>query len=154
MIFFNTLSGSKSILQHHLIKNEIQKEDNHLSFDINLSNLELTSLSKQEPYLSFFHKVNLSNNSLGNNLHYLHTLQECTELDLSKNNITSLKLFPTLSNLKTLLLSNNKITDYGEIVEIIKKHNLTKLDVKENPLYMDAFISEVKNNHTSLILVV
>lgn len=134
--------------------NEILENENKLSNNINLSNLELTTLSNQESYLAFYHNINLSNNSLKNYLYNLHTLQECVELDLSNNGITSLKTFPTLRNLKTLLLSNNNITDLEEIYIIIKKHSLIKLDVEGNSINKDLLISHVKNNHESLILIV
>lgn len=116
--------------------------------------MELTTLSNQEPYLAFYQKVNLSHNYLRNCLYSLHTLQECTELDLSNNDITSLKAFPTLPSLKVLLLLDNKITDYEEVIEVIKRHNLTFLNVKGNPLIKDLLVGEVKNNNLILDLII
>ena len=117
--------------------------------------MELTTLSSQEPYLAFYQEINLNNNHLGNQLQQLHTLQECVKLDLSHNSITSLKGFPTMRSLQVLLLSDNQITDSDEVLDLIKRHDLTKLDLKENPvLNMDSLVNKIKNSSSNIEVVV
>jgi hypothetical protein len=108
--------------------------------------MQLTTIYTQEPYLTFYNEINFSNNFLGNQLHQLYILQECIVLDLSNNNISSLKTFPTLHNLKILLLTDNQITSPEEIMVLIRKHNLRKLDITSNPhLNKNLLIKEIEN---------
>ncbi|XP_023245140.1 geranylgeranyl transferase type-2 subunit alpha [Copidosoma floridanum] len=136
---------SKCILEYclHAVINDNNK--NKVIRNVDLSNLKLTSLSSQEPYLAFLHEVNLRNNNLENKIFQLYTLQQCRKLDLSNNAVSSLKKFPKMKNLRILLLSNNHISESQEILDLVGAHNLEKLNVKGNPIVdIDSLVSEIK----------
>ncbi|XP_003426785.1 geranylgeranyl transferase type-2 subunit alpha [Nasonia vitripennis] len=137
---------SKYTLYYNLNPIDVEPDGSDNACDINLSNLELTSISSQEPYLTFYREVNFSNNCIENRLHQLYTLQQCVKLDLSKNNISSIKSFPTLHNLRVLLLHENQINNYEEVCDLIQRHNLTKIDLQGNPfLDKESLVSKIKN---------
>ncbi|KAL7304537.1 hypothetical protein TKK_0003323 [Trichogramma kaykai] len=99
---------------------------------IDLSNLDLTTLGGCESYLTFCSKINLQFNLLSNEVLYqLYCLQQCKSLNLSQNNLTSLKSFPILHNLENLVLYPNEITDL-EASDILKKHATKKLVIAGN----------------------
>ncbi|KAG7187951.1 hypothetical protein KM043_013913 [Ampulex compressa] len=100
---------------------------------IDLSGLYLSALHENH-YLSLLESVNLDTNRLSNALHQLSTLQECKELSLSDNTLRSLQQFPTLRKLKVLSLRNNNLKDLEEIYQLIKRHDLDKLDLRDNPV--------------------
>ncbi|XP_063984457.1 geranylgeranyl transferase type-2 subunit alpha isoform X2 [Diachasmimorpha longicaudata] len=129
---------------HNLWKNE---SDTGINSTIDLSNRELTILYNEQ-YFSLFEEVNLGANQLGNSLHRLGALQECKKLSLSSNSLTSLKSFPTLSSLEVLSLRNNELTSLDEISDLIKRHKLIKIDLRDNPLWEDSVITAelAKNN--------
>lgn len=146
-------SGSKCILDYSLNSSDDGKGRTDHSID--LSNFELTTLSSHVQYLTFYRELNVSNNNLGKKLHQLIVLKECQTLDLSNNGITSLKAFPTLSCLKILLLSSNQITDHEEIINVMKQHNLTKLDLKSNPISdLDSLVNKIKDISPNVEVVV
>lgn len=120
-----------------------------------MSNLELTSISSQGPYLTFYREVNFSGNCIGNKLCQLYTLQQCVKLDVSKNNISSVKSFPTLHSLRVLLLSDNQIKNCEEVCDLIQRHNLTKIDLQGNSLLdTESLVSKIKNISSDIEVVV
>ncbi|XP_033227402.1 geranylgeranyl transferase type-2 subunit alpha isoform X2 [Belonocnema kinseyi] len=96
-----------------------------------LSGLGLTTLCN-ENYFAFLEEINLGANNLGNSLHRLYAFRECTRLSLSSNNIKSISKFPTLHKLQVLSLRNNGISSIKEVLDLVKRHNLLKLDIREN----------------------
>ncbi|XP_011495151.1 PREDICTED: geranylgeranyl transferase type-2 subunit alpha [Ceratosolen solmsi marchali] len=123
-------------------------------FLIIISNMQLTTIYLQKPYLTFYNEIDFSNNSLGYQLYQLYILQECIKLDLSNNNISSLKAFPTLHNLKILLLSENKITNLEEVLDLIRRHSLKQLDLKANPLLNFSLLTkEIKKSSLYLEII-
>lgn len=46
----------------------------------------------------------------------------------------NLKKFPTLQNLEVLSLRNNKLDNLEEILQLLKRHKLKLLDLRENPI--------------------
>lgn len=156
-VFINIIClilGSKLIVEYKLL--ETWKEENKLEIQsrIDLSGLNLTKLHTNH-YFSFFEEVNLGANQLKNSLCQLSTLQRCTKLSLSSNDLTSLKRFPTLYNLEVLSLRNNKLVSTKEIVNLIKRHkNLKRLDLRNNPVCEEIDIAEIQdiNPHVEICL--
>ena len=107
--------------------------DNYNDSYLKFSSLELSSIYCHE-HFTFFKKIDLSNNYLANKIHQLWALRKCTYLDLSNNNITDIKQFPKLPNLKVLLLSNNEISNIEDVHNLMKQILLTKIDLVGNPL--------------------
>ncbi|XP_017756482.1 PREDICTED: geranylgeranyl transferase type-2 subunit alpha-like [Eufriesea mexicana] len=123
---------SKYIIEHKLY--EIwNTEDQEIKLEIDLSGLQLTTLSNDE-YLSFFEQLNLGANFLSNSLHQLSFLQSCKKLSLSSNELENLKKFPILQNLEVLSLRNNKLNNLEEILQLVTRHKLKILDLRENPI--------------------
>ncbi|XP_076624334.1 rab geranylgeranyltransferase subunit alpha isoform X1 [Colletes latitarsis] len=122
---------SKYVIEYKLYELWNTEEDEEIKSKIDLSGLNLTTLSNNE-HLSFFEEVNLGANFLSNSLHELHFLQNCKKLSLSSNQLESLKKFPTLQNLEILSLRNNKLENLDEILQLLKKHKLKFLDLREN----------------------
>ncbi|KAK2588533.1 hypothetical protein KPH14_006312 [Odynerus spinipes] len=125
---------SKYLLEYKLHKMWEQESNLEIQSKIDLSALNLTTLHNNQ-YFTFFEEVNLSANDLGRSLNQLSSFQCCTKLSLSSNQIKSLKSFPTLNNLEFLSLRNNNLSDINEILDLIKRHNLMKLDLRDNPIY-------------------
>ncbi|XP_012218287.1 geranylgeranyl transferase type-2 subunit alpha [Linepithema humile] len=145
---------SKFLVEYKLV--EIWKEESNLEMQsrIDLSGLDLTKLHNNH-YFSFFEEINLGANQLGNSLHQLSTLQRCTKLSLSSNNLTSLKRFPTLNNLEVLSLRNNKLVSTEEILNSIKRHkNLKKLDLRDNLICDEIDVIKIQdiNPHLEIYL--
>lgn len=69
---------------------------------------------------------------MGNSLHRLCAFRECKRLSLSSNDITSISKFPTLNKLQVLSLRNNEISSIEEVLDLVRRHNLLKLDIREN----------------------
>lgn len=46
----------------------------------------------------------------------------------------NLKKFPILQNLEVLSLRNNKLNNLEEILQLLKRHKLKLLDLRENPI--------------------
>jgi len=146
--------GSKLLVEYKLL--EIWKEESNLEIQskIDLSGLDLTKLHNNH-YFSFFEEVNLGANQLENSLYQLSTLQRCTKLSLSSNDLTSLKYFPTLYNLEVLSLRNNKLISMKEIINLIKRHkNLRRLDLRNNPVCEEIDIAKIEttNSHVEICL--
>lgn len=133
MIYFSFV-GSKYLLEYTFKKMWEEESDSEMQTKIDLSGLNLTTLHNSQ-YFAFFEEVNLSANNLGRSLNQLSSFQYCKKLSLSSNQIKSLKHFPTLSNLEFLSLRNNELSDINEILNLIKRHNLMKLDIRDNPIY-------------------
>lgn len=152
-IFF-VIVGSKFLVEYKLF--EIWKEESNFEMKsrIDLSGLDLTKLHNNH-HFSFFEEINLSANQLGNSLHQLSTLQRCTKLSLSSNNLISLKRFPILNNLEVLSLRNNKLVNTDEIFNLIKQHeNLQKLDLRDNLICDEIDIIKIQdiNAHLEIYL--
>ncbi|XP_076381613.1 rab geranylgeranyltransferase subunit alpha isoform X1 [Megalopta genalis] len=124
---------SKYIIEYKLHELWSTEEDNEIKLKIDLSGLNLTTLSTNE-YLSFFEELNLSSNCLSISLHQLSLLQNCKKLSLSSNQLESLEKFPTLDRLKVLSLRNNKLNNLQEILQLLARHKLKSLDLRENPV--------------------
>jgi hypothetical protein len=142
--------GSKFLVEYKLF--EIWKEESNLEMQsrIDLSGLDLTKLHNNH-YFSFFEEINLGANQLGDSLHQLSTLQRCTKLSLSSNNLTSLKHFPTLNNLEVFSLRNNKLVSTEEILNLIKRHeNLKKLDLRNNLVCDEIDVTEIQDIRSHL----
>ncbi|XP_058805294.1 geranylgeranyl transferase type-2 subunit alpha isoform X2 [Phymastichus coffea] len=130
-------------------------ENIDINYSIDLSTSEITTLSSHVQYLTFYRDVNLANNYLGSKLYQLYTLQECETLDLSNNTITSLRAFPTLNCLKILLLTGNQITNSEEVIGVIERHNLSKLDLRSNPIpELASLVNKIKDNYPDIKVVV
>ncbi|XP_066584972.1 geranylgeranyl transferase type-2 subunit alpha-like [Prorops nasuta] len=127
---------SKYVIQYVLHNIWKMENDNEMKLIIDLSNLNLTMLSNHH-YFTFFEQVNLGSNYLNNSLHLLSAFKQCKILDLSNNELKSIKSFPVLSKLRKLSLKDNKLTDVEEVVNLIKRHNLTELDLRNNPMYLE-----------------
>ncbi|XP_046830002.1 geranylgeranyl transferase type-2 subunit alpha [Vespa crabro] len=125
---------SKYLLEYTFKKIWEEENDSEIQTKIDLSGLNLTMLHNSH-YFTFFEEVNLSANNLETSLNQLSSFQYCKKLSLSSNQIKSLKHFPTLKNLEFLSLRNNEISDINEILDLIKRHNLMKLDLRDNPIY-------------------
>ncbi|XP_047360586.1 geranylgeranyl transferase type-2 subunit alpha isoform X2 [Vespa velutina] len=125
---------SKYLLEYTFKKIWEEENDSEIQTKIDLSGLNLTMLHNSH-YFTFFEEVNLSANNLETSLNQLSSFQYCKKLSLSSNQIKSLKHFPTLKNLEFLSLRNNEISDINEISDLIKRHNLMKLDLRDNPIY-------------------
>lgn len=124
---------SKYVIDYKLYKIWDIEEDQGIRLEIDLSGLNLTTLSNSE-YLSFFEEINLGANSLTDSLHQLSFLQNCKKLSLSSNQLKSLKQFPILDNLEVLSLRNNELKNCDEILQLLVKHKLKSLDLRENPV--------------------
>ncbi|XP_076753039.1 rab geranylgeranyltransferase subunit alpha isoform X1 [Xylocopa sonorina] len=124
---------SKYVIEHKLYKLWSSEDDQEMKSEINLSGLNLTTLNNNEQ-LGFFEEINLNSNFLSDSLHQLSFLQNCKKLSLSNNQIENLKKFPTLQNLKVLSLRDNKLNNLEEILELLSKHKLQSLDLRENPV--------------------
>lgn len=136
---------SKFLVEYKLF--EIWKEESNLEIQsrIDLSGLDLSKLHNNH-YFSFFEEINFSANQLGNSLHQLSTLQRCTKLSLSNNNLTSLKRLPILNNLEVLSLRNNKLVSTNEILNLVKQYkNLKKLDLRDNLVCDEIDVIEIQN---------
>lgn len=125
---------SKYLLEYKLYRVWEQEDNLQVQSKIDLSGLNLTTLHNNQ-YFTFYDEVNLGANDLGKSLGQLSSLQCCTKLSLSSNGIKTLKSFPTLKNLEFLSLRNNKLSDLDEILDLIKRHNLIKIDLRDNPIY-------------------
>lgn len=55
----------------------------------------------------------------------------------------NLKEFPMLQNLEVLSLRNNKLNNLEEILQLLTKHKLKLLDLRENPI---CNIKELENS--------
>ncbi|XP_015517321.2 geranylgeranyl transferase type-2 subunit alpha isoform X1 [Neodiprion lecontei] len=95
--------------------------------------MNLTTLW-MERYMSFMEQINLAGNQLGDSLQKLCALQSCVKLSLSSNGIKSLQRFPTLESLRFLSLRDNKLSSLDEILDLVKRNNLTELDIRDNPV--------------------
>ncbi|XP_024946850.1 geranylgeranyl transferase type-2 subunit alpha [Cephus cinctus] len=126
---------SKYLIDYVLHNTWLQEDKTNEVTSLDMSNYNLTLLCN-EHYLSFYSEVNLCGNNLGNSLHRLHSLQRCKKLSLSCNGIKSLEQFPTLFSLKVLLLRYNELSSVDEILELVKRHRLITLDIRENLVCM------------------
>ncbi|XP_076182384.1 rab geranylgeranyltransferase subunit alpha isoform X1 [Ptiloglossa arizonensis] len=124
---------SKCIIEYKLYELWNSEGDQEIKSEIDLSKLNLTTLNSNE-HLGFFEEVNLDANFLSNSLYQLSCLQNCKKLSLSNNQLESLKKFPMLQNLEVLSLRNNKLRNLEEISQLLKKHKLKSLDLRENPI--------------------
>ncbi|XP_033311092.1 geranylgeranyl transferase type-2 subunit alpha isoform X1 [Bombus bifarius] len=124
---------SKYIIEYKISELWNIEEDQETEIEIDLSGLNLTTLSNNE-YLSFFEQINLSANYLSHSLNQLSLLQSCRKLSLSSNQMENLKEFPMLQNLEVLSLRNNKLNNLEEILQLLTKHKLKLLDLRENPI--------------------
>ncbi|XP_014485612.1 PREDICTED: geranylgeranyl transferase type-2 subunit alpha isoform X2 [Dinoponera quadriceps] len=125
---------SRLLVEHKL--NEIWKQegDSEVQLKVDLSGLGLTSLHNNH-YFGLFEEVNLGANHLKDRLYQFSTLQRCTKLSLSGNDITSLRRFPTARSLEFLSVRNNKLTCTEEILDFVRRHEkLKRLDLRDNPL--------------------
>ncbi|XP_026670397.1 geranylgeranyl transferase type-2 subunit alpha isoform X2 [Ceratina calcarata] len=142
---------SKYSIEYKLYELWSMEEDKDVKSEIDLSGLNLTSLGNNG-HLSFFVEINLGANSLSNSLHELSLLQNCRKLSLSSNQLESLSKFPTLEHLEVLLLRNNRLNDVEELLQLLEKHRLKLLDVRENPLCdnkdLPPIITELNYNST------
>lgn len=100
---------------------------------LDLSGLNLTTLRNEE-HFAFLKEVNLGLNNLSNSLGRLSALKSCEKLSLSSNRLESLKNFPVLVNLQVLSLRNNQIQNLSEVLDLVRKQKLLKLDIRENPV--------------------
>lgn len=131
-----------------------QEESLEIQSKIDLSGLGLTSLYNNH-YFSLFEEVNLGANHLKDCLYQFFTLQRCTKLSLSSNNVTSLKHFPTICNLEFLSVRNNKLANTEEILDFIKRHEkIKRLDLRDNPVCAEIDISKIReiNPHLEVCL--
>lgn len=123
------------------------EENNEIKSQVDLSGLDLTTLGNNG-FLSFYEEINLGANLLSDNLCELSSLQNCKKLSLSSNQLDSLKNFPTLENLEVLSLRNNKLRDVEEIIELLGRHKLHSLDIRDNPICniekLEANIKQIK----------
>ena len=110
-----------------------EEDEEHTKNRADLSGLGLTTL-RNENYFAFLEEINLGANNLANSLHRLNALHECKRLSLSSNDIKSIARFPTLPKLQVLSLRNNRISNVEEVLDLVKRHNLLKLDIRENPV--------------------
>lgn len=124
---------SQFIIKYKVYELWYIEEDQEINLEIDLSGLNLTTLNNNE-HLGFFEQVNLSANCLSNLLNQLSLLQNCKKLSLSSNQLKNLKKFPTLQNLEVLSLRNNKLNNLEEILQLLKRHKLKLLDLRENPI--------------------
>ncbi|XP_011138435.2 geranylgeranyl transferase type-2 subunit alpha isoform X2 [Harpegnathos saltator] len=125
---------SRLLVEYKL--HEMWKEESNLEIrsKIDLSGLSLTSLHNNH-YFSLFEEVNLGANYLKDHLYQFSTLQRCTKLSLSSNDVTSLKHFPIVRNLEFLSIRNNKLASTEEILDFVKRHEkLKRLDLRDNPV--------------------
>lgn len=137
--------GSKLIVEYKLYEIWEQESNEEIRSKIDLSGLDLTDLHNNQCF-SIFEEINLGANQLGNSLYQFFTLQRCTKLSLSSNNLTSLKCFPTLHNLEVLSLRNNKLQNAKEILDVVERHeNLKKLDLRDNPVCEEIDINKLQN---------
>lgn len=118
----------------------------------NLSGLGLTILYK-ENYFSFHQEINLDSNNLGNFLQRLSSLVECEKLSLSNNGVSSTEHFPTLPKLKILILRNNEIFNIEDILNLLKRNNLSELDIRENRL-SESDVEKIGNMHLSTNVII
>ncbi|XP_076281914.1 rab geranylgeranyltransferase subunit alpha isoform X1 [Lasioglossum baleicum] len=132
---------SKYVIEYKLHELWSTEEDEDINLKIDLSGSNLTTLSSNE-YLSFFEEVNLNSNFLLISLHQLSLLQNCKKLFLSNNQLESLEKFPTLDNLEVLSLRNNKLNNLKEILQLLTRHKLKSLDLRENPV---CNVTELRN---------
>ncbi|KOC63966.1 Geranylgeranyl transferase type-2 subunit alpha [Habropoda laboriosa] len=124
---------SKYVIEYKLSELWDIEGDQDVKSEIDLSGLNLTTLSNNE-HLNFFEEINLGANFLSNSLHQLSFLQNCKKLSLSSNELDSLEKFPTLQNLEILSLRNNKLNNVEEILQLLIRHKLKLLDLRENPV--------------------
>ncbi|CAK9801488.1 Geranylgeranyl transferase type-2 subunit alpha [Anthophora quadrimaculata] len=124
---------SKYIIEYKLFELWDIEGNQDVKSEIDLSGLNLTTLSNNE-HFSFFEEVNLGANFLSNSLHQLSVLQNCKKLSLSSNELDSLEKFPTLQNLEILSLRNNKLSNVEEILQLLRRHKFKLLDLRENPV--------------------
>lgn len=124
---------SKYVVEHRLDQLWKSEGDFEVKSQVDLSGLDLTTLHNDE-CLGFFEEVNLGANSLSRSLHRLVSLQACKKLSLSSNQLENLKTFPSLPNLRVLSLRNNKLCDAEDILGLVGRHQLTRLDIRENPV--------------------
>lgn len=121
-----------------------EESNSEIQLRIDLSGLGLTRLHNNH-YFSFFEEVNLGANQLNDSLYQLSTLQRCTKLSLSSNDLTSLRRFPTLYNLEVLSLRNNGLASTDEILDLIERHkNLKRLDLRDNPVCNEIDIAKIQ----------
>ncbi|XP_057328588.1 geranylgeranyl transferase type-2 subunit alpha [Microplitis mediator] len=124
---------SKYLLDYKLHTFGENEEDFDTWSITDLSNLQLTILYNEHG-LSFVEQLNISGNQLNHSLHRLAVLQNCRKLALCNNNLANLKNFPYLSSLKYLSLRKNKLTNIEDILNLLKQHKLTELDIRDNLL--------------------
>lgn len=130
--YYNDLR-SAYVVEHSL--NELWNNESldEIKRTLDLSGLGLTTLRNEE-YFAFLEEANLGLNNLSNSLGRLSALKFCEKLSLSSNRLKSLKNFPVLENLRILSLRNNEIQDLSEILDLVRKQKLVKLDIRENPV--------------------
>lgn len=150
----SVISGSRLLVEHKL--HEIWKEEGNLEMQskIDLSGLGLTNLHNNH-YFSLFEEVNLGANHLKDRLYQFSTLQRCTKLSLSGNDVTSLKRFSTMRNLEFLSVRNNKLSSPDEILDLVKRHkNLKRLDLRDNPVCKEIDTTKIReiNPHLEICL--
>lgn len=141
-------------MEHKL--NEIWKQegDSEIQPKIDLSGLGLTSLHNNH-YFSLFEEVNLGANHLKDALYQFSTLQRCTKLSLSSNDVTSLKHFPTIYNLEFLSVRNNKLSSTEDVLDFVKRHEkLKRLDLRDNPVCEEIDTTKIReiNPHLEVCL--
>ncbi|XP_023288152.1 geranylgeranyl transferase type-2 subunit alpha isoform X2 [Orussus abietinus] len=148
--YFNDLRSRYALdfVLHHLIRGT----DIEVESKIDFSGLDLT-MFYNEQYCSFLEEVNLNSNKLGNSLYRLQTLQNCRKLSLSNNDIKTLKSFPTLKKLEYLSLQNNDLLSVDEIIDVVKRHDLKILDIRDNPVNKSNNISRISNISPTLEII-
>ncbi|XP_032686698.1 geranylgeranyl transferase type-2 subunit alpha isoform X2 [Odontomachus brunneus] len=145
---------SRLLVEYKLSEIWKQEESSEIQSKIDLSGLGLTSLHNNH-YFSLFEEVNLGANHLKDCLYQFSTLQRCTKLSLSSNDITSLKHFPTMHSLEFLSLRNNKLMSMEEILNFVKRHEkLKRLDLRDNPVCAEINTTKIReiNPHLEVCL--
>ncbi|XP_051157890.1 geranylgeranyl transferase type-2 subunit alpha isoform X2 [Leptopilina boulardi] len=124
---------SKCLVNYYLYNVSQDKNENRCTYQANISGLELTTLYK-ENYFSFLQEINLDSNNLGNFLERLSSLVECKKLSLSNNGVSSTENFPILPKLEILTLRSNDISNIEDVLNLLRRNNLSELDIRENPM--------------------
>ncbi|XP_034945684.1 geranylgeranyl transferase type-2 subunit alpha [Chelonus insularis] len=145
---------SKCVMDYKLHFFQQSKDNSDLNSTVDLSNLELT-IFYNEHYFTLCQELNLSGNHLNYSLQRLSTLRNCQKLSLSYNNLKSIKNFPTLPNLKYLSLQGNELTNIDEVLNLLSRHKLSVLDIRDNPVWDSGDIqSQILNIYPDIELKV
>uniref|UniRef100_A0A0A9XHW1 Geranylgeranyl transferase type-2 subunit alpha n=1 Tax=Lygus hesperus TaxID=30085 RepID=A0A0A9XHW1_LYGHE len=144
---------SKFLIEEEFKSNELP------TGSFSLKNLGLTSLYYTQ-YLARAERLDLSHNNLQRSLTKLQFAVNCSTLILDDNDLTSLQNIPSLPQLISLSVANNRLQTAEEILKCIDKlPSLQKINVAGNPFVEDdaakqEFEKELKSLRPTLEITV